>query len=105
MLRLGRLIAWAAVVSRRSAEVVFNPPVIVSLPVISGDLHVNGVPVTSDGVWTNDPSGYLYQWLSDGTAIDLATTNSYSVTEDDIGAVISVTVTALNADGETEATS
>jgi hypothetical protein len=89
----------------RGGGVSLNPPVNVELPEITGDLEVDGVLTTSDGIWNFEPSGYTYQWLADGEPILGATSNPYSVTEDDVGVLISVTVTAVNADGETEATS
>jgi hypothetical protein len=40
-----------------------------------------------------------YQWMRDGIAIDLATSNTYTLTPADIGAKITVQVSAANCDG------
>jgi hypothetical protein len=48
------------------------------------------------------PSGLAYQWLRDGVAIDAATDATYVVTEDDVLADLSVTVTASKPDVITE---
>lgn len=75
------------------------------LPGITGSLAVGGALSCSNGVWTNSPTGYAYQWSRDGTAITGATGSTYTVTAGDQGHKLTCTVTALNVDGTGTATS
>lgn len=74
-------------------------------PVITGDLTIGGTLTSSTGTWFNDPTGFTYQWYSDGVAIVGADENTYELTEDDTDHDISVIVTASNASGDGEAES
>src|SRR5690606_38669471 len=58
-----------------------------------------------NGTWTGSPTSYAYAWKADGVAIDGATAATYELTDEEIGAVITCTVTATNAGGSTAATS
>jgi hypothetical protein len=103
---IGRsLAAWIGSLRRSGGAVTLNPPVNAELPEISGDLTVNGILTVSDGLWTGAPTTYLYQWLIDAVEVPSAVSNLYSVAEADIGGLVSATVTAVNEDGETAATS
>jgi len=81
------------------------PPVNVTLPVISGTPAVGSTLTCSTGTWQNSPTGYTYQWLSNGSNIAGATSSTYLVVSGDQGNTISCTVTASNATGSASATS
>ncbi len=79
------------------------------------DLPTGGVVITGDaiqyGLLTADTSslddldglGTLsYQWFSDGTAISNATSNTYSLTQAEVGKAISVAVSYVDGFGQTE---
>lgn len=79
-------------------------PVNSLLPMISGIAKV-GVPLTAyPGIWTGNPT-FTYQWLKGGVNIAGATTNTYTPVVGDVGAAISVKVTATNTTGTANATS
>ena len=60
----------------------------------------------SEGKWTGAPKPTLtYQWLREGTAIESATSNSYTVGPLDAGRSISCEVIATNSAGRETATS
>lgn len=84
---------------------VVSAPVNSVLPVISGTTMENFTLSTTDGTWTNSPTAYTYQWKRDGVAISGAINNTYLLVTADIGATITVTVTATNSGGSTAATS
>jgi hypothetical protein len=48
----------------------------------------------SPGNWSESPTGYAYQWLSDGKAIAGATSQSYTVTTGDAGSSLQCEVAA-----------
>jgi hypothetical protein len=69
-------------------------------PTIIGDPSTIGNTLTaSPGGWLGDSGSYTYQWRHDGSPIPGATTNSYALTADDAGHLITVTVVA--SDGVT----
>lgn len=61
---------------------------------VAGTFAVGNTVSVDPGTWTPTPGGFSYQWLRDGVAIQNATTNSYLLTADDQGKVVSVEVTA-----------
>lgn len=70
------------------------------LPAISGDPEVGSTLTTTTGTWTGEPTPtYTYQWLADGEPIPGATDDSLELTAGEVGADISVEVTATNASG------
>jgi hypothetical protein len=81
-------------------------------PTVTG-IAAEGQPLTATaGTWTNDPTGFSYQWQrcnaggSSCAAIAGATGQSYTATSADAGDTLEVTVTATNSDGRsTPATS
>ena len=76
------------------------------LPVISGSVNVASVLTASGDTWTGTaPITYTYQWVQNSTNIAGATTNSYTLATADIGAMITVRVTATNSVGNANATS
>lgn len=67
------------------------------LPSISGTPEEGETLTANTGTWSGTaPITYSYQWYRDGVEIPLATANTYLLTGDDIGAMISVKVTANN---------
>lgn len=94
--------AWSAAAA---APVEDDPPVNISLPVISGDHTVQSTLTASEGDWLNEPILFEYQWLQDDVPISDADSSTYVLVEADIDADISVIVTASNIHGEESATS
>lgn len=85
---------------------VASAPSNVSLPVISGLARTGETLTTSNGTWDGVPSPtFGYQWKRDGVDISGATSNSFLVTDDEAGLQITVTVTATNPSGSSNATS
>jgi hypothetical protein len=77
-------------------------------PAISGSAEVGAVLTADTGSWSEDPTGYTYQWQrqvgsGDWTDIPGATDPTYTVTDDDAGALVHVAVTAITADGPSTA--
>jgi hypothetical protein len=68
-------------------------------PAISGNTQVGQTLTTTDGTWSNSPTGYAYQWKRDGSDISGATASTYLLAEADAGADITCAVTASNAGG------
>lgn len=92
-------------VGPRDPPVFIDPPVNAGLPVITGDMTVGSVLMTTDGVWiSTEPLTYTYQWKSNGVDVVASTTRFYVVAPGDVGATISVTVTAHNVGGSTAVT-
>jgi hypothetical protein len=81
------------------------------LPVVSGSAQQGQVLTTSQGTWSNGPTGYGYQWQdcnSSGAgcaAISGATSASYMLTGNDTGHTVRSVVTATNTAGSASATS
>ncbi len=82
-----------------------TPPVNIDLPSIGGSFQVGEVLIASQGSWTQFPTGYTYQWNRGGVAISGATSSSYTLVSADYNTIITVTVTATNSAGSTNATS
>ena len=75
-------------------------------PTISGTAQV-GQTLTADVTGIADEDGlttvsYSYQWMADDTNIQGATGSSYTLTEDDKGKAITVTVSFTDAEGNPE---
>ena len=84
-------------------------PVNTALPAITGTAQQGDTLTTTNGTWTNSPTGYSYQWqdclASLCTNIGGATGSSYVLQSSDVGDTIDVIVTAINAGGSTPVTS
>ena len=84
-----------------------SSPVNTGLPVIGGSTVQGQTLSTSNGSWSNSPTGYAYAWqdcdsLGNNCAtISGATSNSYILTSNDVGHTIRSVVTASNAGGST----
>jgi hypothetical protein len=75
----------------------------VDVPNLSGNGAVGETLTCTMGNWHGEPTGYAYDWKSDGTAISGASGNTYVVAAGDAGKSITCVVTATNAAGSTEA--
>lgn len=96
----------ASVESEPVGPVPAIPPANTGLPVITGAAQVGETLTVSNGTWTGTPTPtFTYQWEADGDDISGATANTYVPVEDDVGAVITCTVTATNSGGSDSATS
>ncbi len=63
-------------------------------PTISGTLTVGSELTVSTGTWAPTPDDpFTYAWLADGSPIVGATSSTYTLTSDELGAKISVSVT------------
>lgn len=90
--------AWSNVVTQTLA---LSVPENTVAPVISGNVQVGQTLSTTNGTWSNSPTGYTYQWKRNGTNIASATNSTYVVVEADAGIAgpITCAVTASNASG------
>jgi Subtilase family len=92
-------------ISAASAVVVGGRPVNTARPIISGATSVGQTLSASTGSFSENPTGYVYQWQrcdsqgSNCAAIASATTQSYTAGEADVGATLRVVVVAANAAG------
>jgi hypothetical protein len=71
-------------------------PVNTDRPALSGDFLVGTVATCSDGIWTNDPTEFSYQWYRDSREIPLAFMSTYLLINLDREKTISCLVTATN---------
>lgn len=87
-------------------------PTNITEPRISGTPLVGRTLTATQGTWSGSPTSFSFRWVrcpasggnptgSDCTAIAGATTQSYEVSERDVGRRLRVRVTATNADGST----
>jgi hypothetical protein len=80
-------------------------------PTISGTAQQGSKLTGSDGTWSNSPTSYTYAWSRCNTNGDScatiagATIKDYTLTADDVGHTVRITVTAKNSDGSATATS
>ncbi|WP_245267737.1 GDSL-type esterase/lipase family protein [Rhizobium sp. 2MFCol3.1] len=80
-------------------------PTVTTAPAISGTPQSGSTLTTTFGVWTQSPSGYVFQWKAAGTNISGATSRTYDLTDAEVGKTITVTVTASNSFGSASSTS
>jgi GH25 family lysozyme M1 (1,4-beta-N-acetylmuramidase) len=82
-------------------------PAATSAPTVAGTAVVGQSLTSSVGTWTGAPSSFAYQWRRCGAtgvqcvAIVGATGATYTLTPDDIGATVSLVVTATGKGGST----
>lgn len=87
------------------------PPVNTEPPPITGTPRVGQTLTAGNGTWQNGPTTFEYRWLRCGPAgagcigIPAATEKTYTLVPADAGHTIRVRVTAVNADGATNARS
>jgi hypothetical protein len=86
-----------------------SPPSNTAAPAISGQAVQGETLTTSNGLWTNNPSSYAYQWRnctsSSCANISGATSTSYNAQSSDVGNALDVVVTATNSMGSASAAS
>jgi hypothetical protein len=86
------------------------PPVNIDLPTITGAPRVGEVLTAQNGTWQGSPTSFRYRWLrcnenGGGCVLLSSDGKTYRVGEADIGKTIRVRVTAVNAEGTTNARS
>lgn len=82
-------------------EIVVDPPVNVTAPVISGVTYIGKTLTSTTGTWTNTPTEYSYQWYSGETPIG-TDSSTYIVEEAYNGTSITCAVTATNQAGSSD---
>lgn len=76
----------------------------IELPKIDGICTSPDCVLTGDTTCIDDLLGqgtYLFQWLRDGVPIEGATSQNYTLTDDDIGATITLRITFTDKNGKT----
>lgn len=90
-----------------SAAVLAAPPGPVPvnsvLPAITGTAQEGQTLTVSNGTWTNAPTGYTRQWLRNGATPIGSGATTYTAVAGDVGATISCSVVASNANGSSTA--
>lgn len=86
-----------------AAEVPETAPVIDTAPTISGTPTVGETLTATEGTYTGTVTSRAYRWLADDVAISGATSLTYDLTEDEIGAVITFEEVATNSAGSSDA--
>jgi hypothetical protein len=99
------LIVAAAATARPTA-----PPVNVDPPTITGTTRVGEALTAQNGTWDNAPTTFRYRWLrcnqsGSGCVLLAADGQTYRLGQADVGRTMRVRVTAVNADGSTNARS
>lgn len=95
----------AAAATTPTALVVAAPPQNVLPPTVTGAAKVGAQLTAFRGEWSPTGPAVEYAWQRDGVDIPGATGATYVLTAGDVGAVVRVKVTAINADGRTSVTS
>jgi hypothetical protein len=80
-------------------------PIKVTTPVIVGTARVGKPIYCKNGVWTNAPTSFSYQWFRSGTALSGATSYKRNLSGSDFGKTLTCRVRATNAGGNTDAMS
>jgi hypothetical protein len=99
--------------SSSAAQYEYGHPASQAAPAISGTAQVGQKLTTSNGTWSSTTSITLYGYacfrcdssVNKCGAISGATANAYTLTADDQGHTVRATVTAVNSNGPTTATS
>jgi hypothetical protein len=86
------------------------PPVNVDPPTITGTPRVGEALTANRGTWDNAPTSFRYRWLrcnqlGNSCVLLAADGQTYRLGQADVGQTIRVRVTAVNADGSTNARS
>jgi hypothetical protein len=112
--RMARLLIPSALVSLVLAAAIMAspqvPPVNIEPPTITGTPRVGEALTAQNGTWSNSPTDFRYRWLrcnANGNSCVLlaADGRTYRVAQADVGSTMRVRVTAVNADGATNARS
>ena len=101
---IGLVIAAAAMASPAAAPVNVDPPT------ITGTARQGEALTAQNGTWDNSPTEFRYRWLrcnpGGNNCVLLASDGkTYRVGQNDVGNTLRVRVTAVNADGSTNARS
>jgi hypothetical protein len=94
-----------------AAAAVAAPPTNTAAPTITGTPRVGETLTAQNGTWSNNPTAFQYQWQrcnASGVScvnITAAVQRTYTVTTADSGRTLRVRVTAVNAEGATNARS
>ena len=78
------------------------PPTNVTVPYVAGVGLPGDVLTCTMGIWTNEPTSYSYQWMSDENAVGAEQSN-YKIADSDVGHTLTCIVTATNLGGATAA--
>jgi hypothetical protein len=112
--RMSRLLIPSVLVSLvLAAAIMASPqvaPVNIEPPTITGTPRVGETLTARNGTWENSPTDFRYRWLrcnpgGNNCALLAADGSTYRVGQDDVGSTMRVRVTAVNADGATNARS
>jgi hypothetical protein len=93
----------AAALSSEAAADPTEKPVVQESPAVTGTPEPGHTLTCTKGIWLQEPTGYTFEWIRDGAAIESETTFEYEVVETDRGHVIACAVTATNSFGSTTA--
>jgi Carboxypeptidase regulatory-like domain len=93
------LVTLLAASSARAAETPPPAPVNTAAPTLGGTPAIGQTLTCSQGIWSNNPTGYSYAWLRNGAPIAGQAGSSYVVQAADEGQKISCQVTASNGGG------
>jgi len=99
----------AYLAAKWSLSGVPTPPATSSAPTITGIARTGETLTTSNGTWTGTPTSYSYQWQRSATSggvytnIASATSNTYVVSDTDVGYFIKAAVVATNGVGSSSA--
>ncbi len=98
------VIVGAATAAPQAAPVNIEPPTITGTP------RVGEALTAQNGTWDNSPTSYRYRWLrcnqiGASCVLLAADGRTYRLGQDDVGRTMRVRVTAVNADGATNARS
>ncbi len=97
--------------SAQTSEILPEPPANTAPPTITGTPQQGKTLTEAHGTWTNNPTGYSYQWQrcdsagANCVAISGATGQAYVLTEADLGHTLRVQETASNEGGTSAAAS
>lgn len=102
------LVALVAIAGTNAAANV--APVNVDPPTITGSARVGQVLTAHNGKWDNNPTQFSYRWLRcnavGGSCVLLsANGQTFRLNDVDVGHTLRLRVTAMNADGSTQASS
>ena len=100
----GLVVAASAMAAPAAAPVNIDPPT------ITGTARAGEVLTAQNGTWDNSPTEFRYRWLrcnggGNNCQLLAADGRTYNVTQADVGSTLRVRVTAVNADGTTNARS
>ena len=105
------LLAVALTTMVAAGSAIAAPPQSTSPPTIDGTFREGSTLTTSNGLWSNNPTSFTYEWQRcDSNGNNCSTiagekSNRYRLTSKDVNQTIVSIVTARNADGSSKANS